>query len=219
MWYLESIRSAREEVVNAEMKKGFFCAIPVKGQRCQASRKGPCTSPQLQTSSVSKSTDAGEQNLGDRAEVTSRWKADHRLHSKSVWVKGGLGKGWAALEEQTDPAGLGPEQQVGFHHGVTGLGWKTPDAPARLLWKGSGKCNRCYHQPFRPLVSLKPRFYTKTAESIFWRPLARGQRVLDSLLGESFSYFPWCEIGRAWSWWIHSKQLDRLRSESTVLSS
>lgn len=71
------------ERANAEMKEGFFCAIPVKGPKPQAPGRGPCTNLQLQTSSVSKSMDAEEQNLG-KVRGDQRPEADPCLYSKSV---------------------------------------------------------------------------------------------------------------------------------------
>ena len=53
--------------------------------------------------------DAEEQNLG-QVRGDQRQEADPCLYSKSVWVKGGLGKCWDALEEQTNPAESGTEQ-------------------------------------------------------------------------------------------------------------
>ena len=133
LWDLESIRSARGgERANAELKEGFFCAIPVRGPKPQAPGRGPCTNLQLQTSSVSKSMDAEEQNLG-KVRGDQRPEADPCLYSKSIWVKGGLGKSWETLEEQTNPIESGTEQQFGFHPGVRGLGWWAPGAHASLL--------------------------------------------------------------------------------------
>lgn len=110
------------------------------------------------TSSVSKSMEAEEQNLG-QVRGDQRQEADPCLYSKSAWVKGGLGKSWETLEEQTNPAESGTEQQFGFHPGVRGLGWWTPGAHAspsstQSLWEGPGRCSQMPLQVLRPLTPL-----------------------------------------------------------------
>ena len=59
-----------KERATAEMKEGSSANL-VKGQKCSAPRKGPCTSPQLQRSSGSGELCCRGAEAGGRAEVTA----------------------------------------------------------------------------------------------------------------------------------------------------
>lgn len=117
--------------------------------------------------------------------------------------KGVLGKDWAALGEQTASCW------------AMGSCWASTMGSEGFQWlchlplpspSGEAKKNQT-----DALHSLKTSLLYKIAKSVFSRPLPRGQKALDSLLGGFLSHYPWCKVGR---WWIPSKLLDRLRPES-----
>lgn len=92
---IHQVWKGREELT-LKRKRGSSVLSLGRDRNAQAPREGSRTSPQLQTSSVSGEPWGREQNLG----AQQRWPAKQSRApsaSKSIWTKGGVGKGWAVL--------------------------------------------------------------------------------------------------------------------------